>query len=76
MSFTTKDSGGEYKHKLTLKELPNAIWHSNGGKQTGGLKQAFNLGSQSGANTLATNFDQPHNNIQPYIVVYFWRRTA
>ena len=76
MSFTTEDSGGEYKHKLTLEELPNAIWHSNGGKQTGGLKQAFNLGSQSGANTLATNFDQPHNNIQPYIVVYFWRRTA
>lgn len=76
MSFTTEDSGGEYKHKLTLKELPNAIWHSNSGKQTGGLKQAFNLGSQSGANTLATNFDQPHNNIQPYIVVYFWRRTA
>lgn len=80
MSFAANSTGGEYKHKLTLKELSNAIWHSNSGKQTGGLKQAFmqistsTVGS-SGINTLGTNFDQPHNNIQPYITVYFWKRT-
>lgn len=76
MSFTANSTGGEYKHKLTLKELPSSVWNSDSGQQTGGLKQAFNLGSQSGANTRATNFDQPHNNIQPYITVYFWKRTA
>ena len=70
MTFTTSDSGGEYKHKLSL------IWHSTSAKQTGGLKLAFDAGKNFGINTLATNFDQPHNNIQPYIVVYFWRRTA
>ena len=76
MSFTAANTGGEYKHKLTVHEMPNVIWHSNSGNQTGGLKLAFNQGSNFGINTLATNFDQPHNNIQPYIVVYFWRRTA
>lgn len=76
MSFTANSTGGEYKHKLTLKELPSSVWNSASGQQTGGLKQAFNIGSQSGANTRATNFDQPHNNIQPYITVYFWKRTA
>ena len=76
MTFTASGSGGEYKHKLTIYELPNSIWHSNSGKQTGGLKQAFNQGQNSGINTLAQNFDQPHNNIQPYIVVFFWKRTA
>lgn len=76
MTFTASDSGGEYKHKLTINEMPNGIWHSNGDNQTGGLKLAFSQGSNFGINTLATNFDQPHNNIQPYIVVYFWRRTA
>lgn len=76
MSFTANSTGGEYKHRLSLKELPSSVWNSDSGLQTGGLKQAFNIGSQSGANTRATNFDQPHNNIQPYITVYFWKRTA
>ena len=81
MSFTANSTGGEYKHKITLKELPNAIWHSKSGEQTGGLKQAFmqvstSTGGGSGINTLGTNFDQPHNNIQPYITVYFWKRTV
>lgn len=76
MSFTANSTGGEYTHRLTLKELPSSVWNSDGGLQTGGLKQAFNIGSQSGANTRAENFDQPHNNIQPYITVYFWKRTA
>lgn len=76
MSFTANNTGGEYSHKLTVNELPNTIWQSSGAIQTGGLKLAFDAGKNFGINTLATNFDQPHNNIQPYIVVYFWRRTA
>lgn len=75
MSFTSSATGGEYSHKLTLEELPNAIWQSST-DQTGGIKISFNHGSEFGASTLAKNFDKPHNNIQPYIVVYFWRRTA
>ena len=76
MTFSANGTGGEYKHKLTLQELPKDIWHSSSSKQTGGLKQAFNQGANSGINTLATNFDKPHNNVQPYVTVYFWRRTA
>lgn len=81
MSFTANSTGGEYKHRLTLKELPKSVWNSASGLQTGGLKQAFmqvsaSTGGSSGINTLGTNFDQPHNNIQPYITVYFWKRTA
>lgn len=75
MSFTSSATGGEYSHKLTLEELPNAIWQSST-DQTGGIKISFNHGTEFGASTLAKNFDKPHNNIQPYIVVYFWKRTA
>lgn len=81
MSFTANSTGGEYKHKLNLQELPNSLWHSRSGEQVGGLKQAFmqistSTAGSSGINTLGVNFDQPHNNIQPYITVYFWKRTA
>lgn len=77
MTFTAGSNGGEYKHKLTLNELDNMIWHCSGHSQEGGLKQFFTqTTSGSGINTRAENFNIPHNNIQPYIVVYFWERTA
>ena len=78
---TAEKTGGEKTHKLTLTELPNNIWHSNSGSQTGGLKQAFvqvspSTGGASGINTIGSNFDKPHNNLQPYYVTYIWKRTA
>lgn len=66
--------GGEVEHKLSLLELPNAIWHSVAGAVDGGVKTIFSKGSNYGANTQATNMDQPHNNMPPYLSVNMWKR--
>lgn len=68
-------AGGEKKHTLKIQELPREIWHSSSNSQTAGTKVAFDSGSFYGANSNASNFDQPHNNLQPYITVYMWKRT-
>ena len=84
MTFTTNSSGGEYKHKLTVDEMPShkhdiqmsvsTNWTGNGGN-------AFQLNNQATANCIYdyikdTGGDASHNNVQPYITVFFWRRTA
>lgn len=87
MTFTTESTGGEYKHKLTVDEMPNhnhgtprpeyyaSITNTNTGY--GALKTSNPvIGIQSGFGTSNIGGDQSHNNVQPYIVVYFWRRTA
>ena len=83
MSFTANSSGGEYEHTLTIAEMPE---HGHGYKLAYGGNdpvRGFNYG-----NSFVGSFDdsdqfivnnggsQPHNNIQPYITVYFWRRTS
>ena len=84
MSFTAESSGGEYKHKLTVTEMPSHghKLYARGG-QTAQTSSPFadnkpiTQGSNSyGFNVSSTGGDQSHNNIQPYIVIYFWRRTA
>ena len=84
MSFTAESSGGEYKHKLTVTEMPSHghKLYARGG-QTAQISSPFadnkpiTQGSNSyGFNVSSTGGDQSHNNIQPYIVIYFWRRTA
>ena len=87
MAFTTESTGGEYKHKLTVDEMPShrhgtprpeyyaSITNTNTGY--GALKTSNPvIGIQSGFGTSNIGEDQSHNNVQPYIVVYFWRRTA
>lgn len=83
MSFTSLATGGEYKHKLTVDELAS---HSH---QTT-YEYATNLKATNGGGSGWTRFtagtgnrgvnatggNQSHNNIPPYIVTYFWRRTA
>ena len=84
MTFTANNTGGEYKHKLTVNEMPShkhgiqipvsTNWTGNGGS-------AFQLNSQVNTNYIYdyikdTGGDESHNNIPPYITVFFWRRTA
>ena len=69
---------GEYEHKLTVEEIPS---HTHNAASRRGDIDLDNGGRDSGANnsntpTSATGGDQPHNNVQPSIVVYMWKRTA
>lgn len=69
---------GEYEHKLTVEEMPT---HTHDVAQRRGDIDLDNGGSDSGTHnglgaSLPTGGDQPHNNVQPSIVVYFWKRTA
>lgn len=84
MSFTAESSGGEYKHKLTVAEMPSHghKLYARGG-QTAQTSSPFadnkpiTQGSNSyGFNVSSTGGDGYHNNLSPYITVYFWRRTA
>lgn len=84
MSFTPNSNGGEYKHLLTIDEMPShshnitlpvsTNWSGNGG-------QAYQLNNRT-TDIITKDYikttgnSNSHNNVQPYIVVFFWRRTA
>ena len=93
MSFTSKQTGGEYQHVLTSEELPeHAHWigrsdQSNlqSGKNNWGLVEDGGFGgkvalpiSAAGLckddSTGTSGSNEPHNNLQPYIVTFFWTR--
>lgn len=85
MSFTSESIGGEYKHQLTIEELPShthklEISLYTGQNTPGGA--AVQGDNHSGIGKYPYEWaqyvgdDQAHNNIQPYVVVYCWRRTA
>ena len=76
-------TGGEYTHKLIVAEMPKHK-HFNGYKfrdgsgpswgyrVTYGAKEGITDGTSDGE----TGGDKAHNNLQPYITVYFWKRIA
>ena len=88
MSFASGQTIGEYIHWLTVKEMPshlhNLIWNWDGAPDKGtwhwyGMMQggvAWEVGDWTDGSTLnnLTGGNQAHNNIQPSIVVYFWKR--
>lgn len=85
MSFTANNTGGEYSHTLTTDEMPSH-YHTFGtaDKQnnivTGWTDYGYTMRTGSSYNitkgTSSTGGGSAHNNLSPYIVVYFWRRTA
>lgn len=83
---TVEKTGGEKTHKLTVQELAS---HSHGFQGGSALFNQENQGIKGigtgnlwtdgvGAipNTSNAGGDQPHNNLQPYITCYMWKRTA
>lgn len=84
MKFLIDEMGGEYKHQLTESELASHshIAASKTGK-TGwqGTSSWSYLTNDAGSYVKSENpetqiagGDTPHNNLQPYIVTYMWKR--
>ena len=77
---TVEKTGGEKEHTLTVDEMPS---HKHGfGQQfatTSSLSGAYGYYMIAGTQTDViknTGGNQPHNNLQPYITCYMWKRTA
>ena len=89
--FTSNSTGGEFKHKLVLEEMPNHTHYildqpsdgntgfsgDPGGKSpyTRATERADRTKRYWWGTTYPSGGDKAHNNLQPYIVTYFWRRT-
>lgn len=87
MTFTTRGTYGEYKHKLSVSEMPNhkhdTPFPQNLAQVTatdygfGCFKIEYpGIGGHAGYYTSNTGSSDSHNNIQPSIAVYIWKRTA
>lgn len=76
---TAGETGGEKTHTLTVAEMPNHRHtvpdfptNSTGSEWVGAAGTATKT-------SRASSYEgggRAHNNLQPYIVVYFWKRTA
>ena len=79
---TVEETGGEKTHTLIDSEIP-AHSHSVTGSilryvGTGGVAQWYSGGTDADYTTSTDENvgDGAHNNLQPYVVVYMWKRTA
>ena len=86
-SFTAGATGGNSTHTLTVSEMPSHTHRpANGdtGSQTGPIGSDTGFSGQDNFTEFiaATNLIEEtgggnaHDNLQPYVVVYMWRRTA
>jgi hypothetical protein len=72
--------GGEKTHKLTTVEIPrhdhpsHGVFNFTSGNNNDG--NGYSVYNDNNRTTGSTGGDQPHNNLQPYITVYMWKRTA
>ena len=83
--FEINQTGGEYQHTLTVNEMP-AHKHDAWSKRTNitvnnrgntVLGCHFSSGGDNNNGMVDSNGgDQPHNNIQPYIAAYIWKRIS
>jgi len=71
-------TGGAKTHTLTISEIPahtHTIARGQTQVQSGTGQSGVWQGTYGGVVTSSSaGGGQPHNNLQPYIVVYFWRR--
>lgn len=81
---TVEKTGGSATHTLTTNEMPSHQ-HTLANGNTAGYKydwtpNAVTLNGDTGwtwnANTNIVGGGAPHNNLQPYITCYMWKRTS
>lgn len=83
-NYEIGDTGGEAEHTLTVNEMPShthTMLYAGGSASTWGYSYTSSGGTRSGQTEASggvgpTGSGQPHNNMQPYIVVNRWHRTA
>lgn len=85
MTFGAGTTGGEYKHVLSIAEMPShyhaskPLWVGGGAAGSNNCVAGYpttGKAGQYGINTENTGGSKAHNNLPPYAVVYCWRRTA
>jgi hypothetical protein len=77
---SAEETGGAKTHTLTISEIPShthttTIGVASGGSAPGALENRTPTGGVNYTSS-STGGGQAHNNLQPYIVVYMWKRTA
>lgn len=81
---TVEKTGGEKEHTLTVVEMPShthAQYVTSDNQGGGGIRVDYTKDGSSipylqGIDTGSSGENQPHNNLQPYITCYMWKRTA
>jgi hypothetical protein len=75
---TAEETGGAKTHTLTTSEIPShthALDTSDNPGGTGAIEVAGGAPTST-QSTQATGGGSAHNNLQPYIVAYMWKRTV
>jgi len=70
-----EETGGSKTHTLTVGEIPSHT-HDGNSSPGGSFAWGTTAGSSASSTTGATGGGGSHNNLQPYIVTYMWKRTA
>ena len=75
---TVGETGGANTHTLTTSEIPSHTHSLNTSDNPGGTGAIEVAGGSptSTQSTQATGGGNAHNNLQPYIVAYMWKRTV
>lgn len=83
---SVEKTGGAKTHTLTIDEMPShdhqreqtgrVLYWDEGLTAMGGLTSGTNVQFSWNRATTNTGGSQPHNNLQPYITCYMWKRTA
>lgn len=77
---TVEKIGGEKTHTLDVEEMPRHRHNGNGGPiMVAGGSGRNQIGNGTNASYTYTDYqgnNQPHNNLQPYITCYMWKRIA
>jgi len=75
---TVGETGGAKTHTLTTSEIPSHTHSLNTSDNPGGSGAIEVAGGSptSTQSTQATGGGSAHNNLQPYIVAYMWKRTV